>query len=151
MAVVLDFHDGMIRFFFLIIGITILMTIMTPVRMLWQERFKELRMMAVLGFTSSKFWKIGFFEVVLMIALSAVFSTVLLVSIIGTQRITGVDFRNLGDGVSIERAGIKLPGIIYPLLTADQIIITFIFVVFVLGTSYLWSIHRTLQKLESEI
>jgi ABC-type lipoprotein release transport system permease subunit len=151
MAVVLDFHDGMIRFFFLIIGITILMTIMTPVRMLWQERFKELRMMAVLGFTSSKFWKIGFFEVVLMIALSAVFSTVLLVSIIGTQRITGVDFRNLGDGVSIERAGIKLPGIIYPLLTADQIIITCIFVVFVLGTSYLWSIHRTLQKLESEI
>jgi ABC-type lipoprotein release transport system permease subunit len=151
MAVVLDFHDGMISFFLLIIGITITMTILTPVRMLWQERYKELKMMAILGVSPKKFWKIGVFECFLMILLSGVFSTVLLIIIVGTQSYTGVDFRHLSEGVSIERAGIKLPGIVYPLLTIDQLMITFLFVLFVLSFSYLWSIHRTLQKLEAEI
>lgn len=151
MAVVLDFHDGMIKFFFVIIGITILMTILTPVRMLWQERYKELKMMAILGVSLRKFWKIGFFEVGLMVGLSALFSGVLLISIVGTQHFTGIDFRQFNDGVSIERAGIKLPGVVYPLLSLDQLLITFFFVVFVLSVSYVWSIHRTLQKLEAEI
>jgi ABC-type lipoprotein release transport system permease subunit len=151
MAVVLDFHDGMIRFFFIIIGITILMTILTPVRMLWQERYKELKMMAILGVSLKKFWKIGFFEILLMITLSGVFSSLLLMTVIGTQSYTGVDFRQLNDGVTIERAGIKLPSIVYPLLTSEQLLITFAFVIFVLSFSYIWSIHRTLQKLEAEI
>jgi hypothetical protein len=150
MAVVLEFHDGMIKFFFIIIGLTITMTILTPVRMLWQERFKELKMMSVIGVSLSKFWKIGIFEIFLMICLSSAFSTLFLSIIIGSQSHTGVDFRALNDGVAIERAGIKLPGIIYPKLTADQLVITFIFVIFVLSTSYLYSIHRTLRKLETE-
>lgn len=149
MAVVLEFHDGMIKFFFLIIGITITMTILTPVRMLWQERFKELKMMSTIGVSLSKFWKIGIYEIVLMILLSALGSIVMLVAIIGTQTYRGVDFRFLNDsGVAIERAGIKLPGIIYPKLEVDQFLITIIFVVFVLGFSYLWSIYRTLKTLE---
>ena len=150
MAVVLEFHDGMIRFFFLIIGITITMTILTPVRMLWQERFKELKMMSIIGVSVSKFWKIGIYEVILMIGLSGIFSSALLVSIIGYQSYTGVDFRSLNDGVAIERAGIKLPGIIYPKLTPEQLVITFLFVVFVLSFSYLWSIWSTLKRLEVE-
>lgn len=150
MAVVLEFHDGMIRFFFLIIGITITMTILTPVRMLWQERFKELKMMSIIGVSVSKFWKIGIYEVILMIGLSAIFSSGLLISIIGYQSYNGVDFRSLNDGVAIERAGIKLPGVIYPKLTPEQIVITFLFVVFVLSFSYLWSIYSTLKRLEVE-
>lgn len=150
MAVVLEFHDGMIRFFFLIIGITITMTILTPVRMLWQERFKELKMMSIIGVSVSKFWKIGIYEVILMIGLSGIFSTGLLVSIIGYQSYKGIDFRSLNDGVAIERAGIKLPGIIFPKLTPEQIVITFVFVVFVLSFSYLWSIYSTLKRLEVE-
>jgi ABC-type lipoprotein release transport system permease subunit len=150
MAVVLEFHDGMIKFFFIIIGLTITMTILTPVRMLWQERFKELKMMSIIGVSISKFWKIGFYEIFLMIGLSGFFSTLLLTLIIGTQAKTGVDFRYLNDGVAIERAGIKLPGIIYPILTAEQLLITFAFVIFVLSTSYLFSIHRTLRRLETE-
>jgi ABC-type lipoprotein release transport system permease subunit len=150
MAVVLEFHDGMIRFFFLIIGVTITMTILTPVRMLWQERFKEIKMMNIIGVSVSKFWKIGIYEVFLMIGLSGIFSSVLLITIIGYQSYSGIDFRFLNDGVSIERAGIKLPGIIYPKLTAEQILVTFIFVIFVLSVSYIWSIYRTLKKLEVE-
>ncbi len=151
MAVVLDFHDGMTRFFFLIIAITVTTTILTPVRMLWQERFKELKMMTVLGVSRSKFWKIGFYEILVMITLSSIFSIIVLTIVIGTQSKYGIDFRFLNDGVAIERAGIKLPGIIYPILNAGQLIITFTFVVFVLSTSYLYSIHRTLKKLEGEI
>lgn len=150
MAVVLEFHDGMIKFFFIIIGLTITMTILTPVRMLWQERFKELKMMSIIGVSLSKFWKIGIYEIFLMICLSSAFSTFLLTLIIGTQARSGVDFRYLNDGVAIERAGIKLPGIIYPKLTAEQLVITFVFVIFVLSTSYIYSIYRTLRKLETE-
>ena len=150
MAVVLDFHDGMIRFFFLIIAATITMTILTPVRMLWQERFKELKMMSIIGVSIRKFWKIGIYEIILMIGLSGFFSIFMLLIIIGYQSITGVDFSFLNDGVSIERAGIKLPGIIYPKLTPEQILITFLFVIFVLFLSYFWSIYSTLKKLEVE-
>ncbi len=151
MAVVLEFHDGMIRFFFLIIAMTITMTILTPVRMLWQERFKELKMMSIIGVSVSKFWKIGIYEVILMIGLSALFSTIFLIAIIGSQSQTGINFKFLNDGVPIERAGIKLPGIIYPELNAEQLLITFLFVVFVLGISYIFSIYRTLRKLEAEL
>lgn len=151
MAVVLEFHDGMIRFFFLIIAMTITMTILTPVRMLWQERFKELKMMSIIGVSVSKFWKIGIYEVLLMIGLSALFSTFLLTVIIGSQSRSGINFKFLNDGVPIERAGIKLPGIIYPELNAEQLLITFLFVVFVLGISYIFSIYRTLRKLEEEL
>jgi putative ABC transport system permease protein len=151
MAVVLEFHDGMIRFFFVIIGITITMTILTPVQMMWQERLKELRMLNVLGVSSKKFWKIGIFEVIQMIISSGLFSSILLVIIIGIQSHTGVDFGFLNEGVSIERAGIKLPNIIFPQLTIQQVLITFLFVVFVLSISYVWSMYRTLKKLEVEL
>ncbi len=150
MAVVLEFHDGMIKFFFIIISLTITMTILTPVRMLWQERFKELKMMSIIGVSVKKFWKIGFFEAVLMIVISGFFSTIFLSTLISYQSKVGLDFRFLNDGVAIERAGIKLPGIIFPLLTINQLLVTFIFVVFVLGISYVWSIHRTLLRLKEE-
>lgn len=148
MSVVLEFHDGMIKFFFIIIAITITMTILTPVQMMWQERLKEIRMLNVIGVTSDKFWKIGIFEVIQMIFASGFFSSLILVIIIGIQTRTGIDFRFLNDGISIERAGIKLPGIIYPKLTLQQIAITFTFIIFVLSISYVWSVYRTLKKLE---
>ncbi len=151
MAVILEFHDGMIKFFLLIIALTITMTILTPVRMLWQERYKELKMMSVLGVSRAKFWKVGMFEVFLMILLSASLSSLLLILIIGTQSYTGVDVRFLNNGIAIERAGIKLPGIIFPVLTAHQLILTFGFVVFVLGVSYVWSVHSTIKKVEGAL
>lgn len=151
MAVVLEFHDGMMKFFFVIIAITITMTIMTPVQMLWQERLKELRMMNVLGIISKKFWKLGIFEVIQMVFFSASFSILMLFIIIGIQSKTGADFRFLNEsGATVERAGIKLPGIIYPRLTFTHIWITLTFVVMVMSISYFWSIYRTLKRLEVE-
>lgn len=150
MSVVMDFNDGMIRMFFLIIGITVLMTILTPVQMLWQERFKELRMLNTLGVSNSRFWKIGFFEVIHMIFYSGIISSLILVIVIGIQSKTGVVFDYGKEGINIERAGIQLTGVVYPVLSLSQISVTFVFIIFVLVVSYVWSIHRTLGKLESE-
>ncbi len=148
MAVVLDFHEGLVKFFFLIIGITITMTILTPVRMLWQERFGELKMMSIIGVPTSAFWKIGFFEVVQMSLLSGFFSFIVMGAILGIQSFTGIDIRFLNNGNPIERAGIMLPQIIFPEASASQVVVTLVFVVIVLGVSYFWSIGRTLRSLQ---
>ncbi len=148
MSVVIEFNDGMIKFFFIIIAMTIMMTILTPIQMLWQERFPELRMMNILGVVKKRFWKIGFFEVIQMIFFSGISSSILLAVILSIQSRTGVDFRHQQQGLNIERAGIRLTGVVYPIFSANQIIITFGFIIFVMCFSYFWAIHRTLKKLE---
>ncbi len=148
MSVVIEFNDGMIKFFFIIIGMTIMMTILTPIQMLWQERFPELRMMNILGVVKKRFWKIGFFEVTQMIFFSGLASSILLVSILSIQSKTGVDFRYKQQGLNIERAGIRLTGVVFPKFNTNQILITFGFIIFVMCFSYMWAIHRTLKKLE---
>lgn len=148
MSVVIDFNDGMIRFFFIIIALTITMTILTPIQMLWQERFSELRMMNILGVVKRRFWKIGLFEVTQMIALSSFASSLILFIILSIQSKTGVDFRYSEQGLNIERAGIKLNSVVYPYFAPSQILITFGFIVFVMLLSYTIAIHRTLKKLE---
>ncbi len=148
MSVVIEFNDGMIKFFFLIIGVTIMMTILTPIQMLWQERLPELRMMNILGVVKRRFWKIGFFEVTQMILFSGIASCILLSVILSIQSKTGVDFRHQQQGLNIERAGIKLTGVVYPVFSVNQILVTFAFIIFVMCFSYLWAIHRTLKKLD---
>lgn len=148
MSVVIDFNDGMVRFFFIIIALTITMTILTPIQMLWQERIGELRMMNILGVVKKRFWKIGFFEVIQMIILSGAASSILLFIILSIQSKTGVDFRFNQQGLNIERAGIKLNGVVYPLFYPGQILVTFGFIIFVMLLSYTWAIHRTLKKME---
>ncbi len=148
MSVVIEFNDGMVRFFFIIIALTITMTILTPIQVLWQERFGELRMMNVLGVVRKRFWKIGFFEVIQMIIFSGAASSVFLIIILSIQARTGVDFRYNQQGLNIERAGIKLNSVVYPLFYPGQIFVTFGFIVFVMLLSYTWAIHRTLKKLE---
>lgn len=148
MSVVIDFNDGMVRFFFIIIAMTITMTILTPIQMLWQERITELRMMNILGVVKKRFWKIGIYEVIQMIFISGAASSLLLVIILSIQSKTGVDFRYNQQGLNIERAGIKLNSVVYPLFYPGQILVTFGFIVFVMLLSYSWAIHRTLKKLE---
>ena len=151
MAVVIDFHDGMINFFFIIIAFTIAMTILTPVRMLWQERMKEMKMMTVLGIPTTGLWKLGVFEVAYMILLSGSSAVLVLLIVISLQSYNGIDFSFLNNGVAVERAGIELPTLVYPRATLQQVILTFGFVVFTMLFSYMWSIHRTLKKLDSAL
>jgi len=151
MGVVLDFHHGMVRLFFLIIGVTIMMTILTPVRMLWQERLKEFKMLHTLGLSFKNFWQIGLSEIFLMVIISSFLSTFILGVILSIQSYTGLDFSFLNQGLIIERSGIRLPRVIYPRISAEQILITITMVISVLGISYTWSISRTLKKLKEQI
>lgn len=146
MAVVLDFHDGMIRFFFLIIGITILVTILTPVVMLWQERVSEIRMMTIIGVPGRKIWHLGWLEAMVMTFLSGTTASVVLTIIIGIQERTGLNFEALSKGQVMERAGIELPRVIYPLLLAHQLLFAYCFVVFIIFVSYSWGVHSVLKK-----
>ncbi|MFL5786097.1 MAG: ABC transporter permease [Bacteriovoracaceae bacterium] len=148
MSVVIEFNDGMVKFFFIIIAITITMTILTPIQMLWQERFGELRMMNVLGVVRKRFWKIGLFEVMQMIVFSGASASIILFLILSIQSRTGVDFRYSQQGLNIERAGIKLNSVVYPYFSPAQILVTFGFIIFVMFLSYTIAIHRTLKKLE---
>lgn len=150
MSVVIDFNDGMVRFFFLIIGVTIIMTILTPIQMLWQERLPELRMMRILGVVRKRFWKIGVFEVVQMIFFSGAAASLILFVILSIQSKTGIDFRYSQDGLNIERAGIRLQSVVYPLFSPTQILVTFGFIILIMLLSYTFAIHRTLKKLEED-
>lgn len=148
MSVVIEFNDGMVRFFFIIIAVTIIMTILTPIQMLWQERLPELRMMNILGVVKKRFWKIGFFEVTQMVFFSGIASSTILVILLSIQTRTGIDFRYNEQGLNIERAGIKLNSVVHPSLSGKQIFVTFLFIVFVMFLSYTVAIHRTLKNLE---
>jgi ABC-type lipoprotein release transport system permease subunit len=150
MGVILEFHDGMINLFLLIIAITVTMTILTPVNILWQERLSELKMMTIIGIPQRKIWKIGFFESIFMICISTVVAIIVLSIIISIQKETGLDFSKLNEGKMVERAGIELPSIIYPLLKPSQFFMTFGFVFIVFFISYSYGIFSTIRKLRTD-
>ncbi len=148
MGVVLDFHEGLIRFFFLIIAITVTVTILTPVSMLWQERLGEIRMMSIIGVPRKKIWRLGMFEAGIMTLLAATAASLILIVIITINAKTGIHFRDLSQGQVLERAGIQLPKVIYPLLLPKQLFVTYGFVVFIIFLSYGLAIRNVIRKAE---
>lgn len=146
MGVVLDFHEGIIRFFFIIIAITVTVTILTPVSMLWQERLGEIRMMSIIGVPAKKIWRLGMVEALIMTVLAATAAAVIISTIISIQSKTGIDFRDISNGQTMERAGIQLPRTIYPLLLPKQIVVTYAFVVLIISLSYALAVRSVLRK-----
>ncbi len=146
MGVVLDFHEGLIKFFFIIIAITVTVTILTPVSMLWQERLSEIRMMTIIGVPRKKIWRLGMFEAGAMTMLSGSAAAILLAAIIGFHSRVGIHFRDISQGQTLERAGIQLPKIVYPLLLPHQLLITYIFVVFIMFLSYALAVRSVIKK-----
>lgn len=151
MAVVIEFHDGLIKFFFIIIGLTVIVTILTPVVMLWQERAAEFKMMSIIGVPAKKIWRLGFLEAFVMTFLAGTASSILLTVIIGIQMYTGINFEALSKGQVLERAGIELPKIIYPILLPHQLAVAYAFVVIVIFISYAWGVRSVLKKTEQAL
>jgi len=149
MGVVLDFHEGLIRFFFIIIAITVTVTILTPVSMLWQERLGEIRMMSTIGVPRKKIWRLGMFEAGIMTVLAATAASLVLVAIISINAKTGIHFRDLAQGQTLERAGIQLPKVIYPMLLPKQLFVTYGFVVFIMFMSYGLAVRNVVRKAEA--
>lgn len=146
MGVVIDFHDGLIRFFFVIIGITVTVTILTPVSMLWQERLAEIRMMTIIGVPRKKIFQMGIYEAFVMTILSATSAALVLVVLIGVHSRTGIHFESLTNGQVLERAGIQLPSVIYPLLMPHQLIVTYGFVIVIMLLSYSLAVRNVIKK-----
>ncbi len=150
MAVVIDFHDGMVRFFFLIVGLTVIVTILTPVSMLWQERHGELRMMSVIGVPPGKIWRMGFFEAISMGVLAGTASVLVLVAVLLWQGERGVGFESMTKEDQIERAGIVLPKVVYPRLRAHHPLVAYGFVLVVVGLSYGWAVSSVQRRLRRQ-
>lgn len=149
MGVVLDFHEGLIRFFFVIIAITVTVTILTPVSMLWHERLSEIRMMSIIGVPKKKIWRLGMFEAVLMTFLAATTAAFFILVIVGIHTKTGIDFRDISNGQIMERAGIQLPRTVFPRLLPKQLLVTYGFVILIITTSYAFAIRGVLKKAEN--
>jgi putative ABC transport system permease protein len=149
MAVILEFHDGIINFFFLIISLSIGVTIFTPVSLLWQERRFELKMMRTIGMMKSTIWKTGLFEACQMIIFSFISSSIITMTAISITHKTGVNFRLLEDGIIVERAGIQLPRIVYPLVTSGQVIAIFFMILTTITLAYLLSIRGVLRRVDN--
>ncbi len=147
MGVVLDFHEGLIRFFFVIIGLTVTVTILTPVSMLWQERLAELKMMSVIGVPEKKIWRLGMLESLAMALIAGSASALFIALIIGLHSKTGINFRDIAQGQVLERAGIQLPRIVYPLLLPKQLVVSYGFVAIVVGLSYAFAIRKVLRRI----
>jgi ABC-type lipoprotein release transport system permease subunit len=146
MGVVIEFHEGLIKLFLIIIGITVTVTILTPVSMLWQERLNEIKMMNTIGIPNWKIWRMGLYEAVSMAVISGTVASMILAIIIGIQSKTGLDFRGLSEGEVMERAGIQLPEIIYPHLLIKQLVVTYLFVIIILLLSYILAVRSVTKK-----
>lgn len=147
MAVVIDFNQGLLRLFMVIIAFTVGLSIFNPIRMLLEERLSEFRMMSIIGVSSSNLTLLALIEAVLMMLISLVFSLVVYFILMMVLTRSGVDLSALGDGAPIERAGIEIPQIIYPLMEVKFILLSLVFVTVTIGLSYALSFRAIVKKI----
>jgi ABC-type lipoprotein release transport system permease subunit len=151
MAVINEFQMIVIQMFFIIVAIAVILTILNPVQMAWQERVKELRLLTILGISPMDIWIIGLYEVILMIFVSGMTAVVVLGVVLGIQSKTGVDFSAINQGVHIERGGIIMPRHIYPSIDLNQLLGVFLSISFIFCLSYAYAIKGALKKLRVEL
>jgi ABC-type lipoprotein release transport system permease subunit len=147
LGVINDFQMAMIKFFFVMIGIAVTMTILNPVQMAWQERLKELQLLNTIGISIKDIWKFGFFEFVLMVIVAGTASSIFLFIVLGIQSKTGLDFSEINKGAYIERGGIIMPRLIFPTFEITQLIGVFASIALVYALSYVVAIRSTLKRL----
>lgn len=148
MSVVIEFHEGTVRFFLLIVGICISVTILTPISMLWQERIKEFETLHIIGIRRNILWKIGIAEAMILSFISLCLAMFIVAIVIGPFVTGGLDLSSLrADALNVERAGIVLPYIIYPLLNLKQFFVSCFFVLVTVYVSYFFAIRKTLKQI----
>jgi ABC-type lipoprotein release transport system permease subunit len=145
MAIVIDFQKGFINMIMTIIAIAILITIMTPIMMIWQERKNELAMLKILGINEKQILIFGIYEAILMGGFAFILALLIIGAIIGYEAHYGIDLMFLTGGKGVNRAGIRLEGLIYPLLHPQVILVIFFYLLSVLVASYYWSIKKIIN------
>lgn len=151
MAVVIDFNKGLLNFFMIIIAITVSLSIFNPIRMLLEERLAEFRMMNVIGVSHKTLLPLGFFEALIMMIISLVTALIAYFLLTTLLSSTGIDLSSFNEGRPIERAGIELPNIIYPIRELKHILLSMIFVVITIGLTYAISLRAILKKIKGAL
>ncbi len=146
MNVVINFNKGLLNFFIVIIAITVALSIFNPIRMLLEERVFEFKMMNTIGVSKIHMLILGMIESVIMMIISLSSSFVLFGMILMFLQKKGLDLSGMNNGKVIERAGIELPSIIYPIWNEKQFIQAIIFVLLTIGLTYLYSLNQVIKK-----
>lgn len=146
MNVVINFNKGLLNFFIVIIAITVALSIFNPIRMLLEERVFEFKMMNTIGVSKVHMIILGMIESVMMMIISLSSSFVLFGMILIFLQNKGLNLSGMNNGKVIERAGIELPSIIYPVWNEKQFIQAIIFVLLTIGLTYLYSLNQVIKK-----
>lgn len=148
MGIVMEFNTGLVDFFLIIVGICISVTILTPISMVWQERVKELETMHIIGLTRARLWKLGLFESAIMSFCSMMVAVILISIMFYVENRTGVDMTHMRHNTGeVERAGIILPQVIYPIVTLKQVIVSIGFVCGAVFLSYILAIKNAVKQI----
>ncbi len=149
MSVAVDFNDLMIRFCLLITSFTVLLTIMGPVQILWEERAAELKTLRILGVGRQELMSIGLIEFILTFFISFSLSLFLIFLTFAISS-KGIDLNFLNQGERIERAGIIIDWLIHPSLDVANFITPYVLVFLVLLLSYVSGLTTVLKRLDKE-
>lgn len=148
MGIVMEFNTGLVDFFLIIVGLCISVTILTPISMVWQERVKELETMHIIGLTRSRLWKLGLFEATIMSFCSMIVAIILIAIMLYLENRSGVDLSHMRHNTEeVERAGIILPQVIFPIITLKQIIVSIGFVMGAVFLSYILAIKNAIKQI----
>lgn len=114
MAVAVDFNELMVNFFNLIVGVAVVLTLLVPVIMLWQERQSEVKLLTTLGLKKRNLrilalWEAGVLFGAAVLGAALLFGVYLLVS-----SSTGIDLSFLTGSEMVSRAGIEISFHVYP-------------------------------------
>ncbi len=149
LSVLMSFNDGLMNFLLICMFLVALVSITTPVNILWEERGPELRTLFILGSTRSVLLKIGLFEALIVTLSSLCFTFVLFVPVYSLARYYGIDFTYLGEGRMI-KDGIELSPIVYPVLTSQHVFIVALFNISVIFGANFWCLRKRLRSLSAD-
>ena len=146
MSVVIKFNKGLLKFFLVIIALTVSLSIFNPIRMLLEERVGEFKMMSTVGVSKKSMMNLGLLEAVIMMVISLFTSLILFSFVFMGLKNFGLNLSSLNNGKTIERAGIELPNVIYPIWEANHVILATLFVLVTIGLTYAFSLRQVINK-----
>ncbi len=148
MSAVIDFHKGMSGIFTMILLAMVFITILIPISISWQERLEELSTLKIIGMSKKDIWFAGLAEGFYIVLIAITISTLISGTIIFFQTKNGIDLMFLTGGQGVTRAGIRLEGLIYPIVNSKLILSSVISTLVIVSLSYVLALGRVMRKLK---
>jgi ABC-type lipoprotein release transport system permease subunit len=144
----INFQTGLIYFFLIVLGIGISMTILTPIAMVLNERQSEFKMISHLGTTKKRMLVLIIIEAMVMSLGAFLMAFMMATAGFYYLKHTGINLVAARGGADIERGGILLPNIVYPVLQLKQIFISVLFIAFTVLSSYYMASFKLFKKVK---